>query len=351
MWFTFPVEFVYNKNITKEEPSVEMYYEQYRKKGRKPPPEERLSPGGWLISLLLRLVALTAAIALLAGALLYVLPPSMFAVEPEGANLSLTDGLPMDVINVLLLGTDVENSGIQRSDAMLIASIGFGKFKLTSVIRDTLVNIPGHGQNKLNAAYAYGGPELVMRTINETFGLNLMHYAQVDFAALAAVVDAIGGVVIPEISQGEMEYINENTRKSGKVFAPLGYVPQELTRYGQNIRLDGLQALSYARIRKIGNDYGRAERQRTVINAIVERVRANLWNPVMISRLLKAVMASVNTNMSALQVMSLGEKALMVGRAETFQLPVKGAYTDDGSKIILDNRTACRDAFIRFVYN
>lgn len=329
-----------------------MYYEKYRKKkNRRVSREERLSPAGWLIQFIMRLIALTVAVVLMAGGLLYALPPSIFAVEPEGMTLSLTDGLPMDCMNILLLGTDVINAGAQRSDAMLIASIGHGKFKLTSVLRDTMVDIPGHGQGKLNAAYAYGGPELVMRTINETFGLNLMRYAQVDFAAMASVVDAIGGVVIPEITQAEMEYVNENTKKSGKVFAPLGYTPRELTQYGANIRLDGLQALSYARIRKIGADYGRAERQRTVVNAIVSRIRENLWNPVMLVRLVKAVMSSVNTNMSALEIISLGEKALLAGRAETFQLPSPGSYTDDGSKIILDNRNASRDAFLRFVYS
>lgn len=328
-----------------------MYYEQYRKKNGKAPKEERLSAGGWAITLFLRVIALMLAIVLLAGGLLYILPPAIFAVEPDDMKLSLTDGLPMDCMNVLLLGTDVLNAGAQRSDAMLIASIGFGKFKLTSVMRDTQVDIHGHGTNKLNAAYAYGGPELVMRTINETYGLNLMHYAQVDFTALAAVVDAIGGIVVPEVTQPEMEQVNENTRKSGKVFAPLGYVPKELTQYGQNIALDGLQALSYARIRKIDSDFGRAERQREVLNAIVQKVRANLWNPVMVARLTRAVMTSVNTNMSAMEILSLGEKALLVGKAETFQLPAEGTYTDDGSKIILDNRNASRDAFLRFVYS
>lgn len=329
-----------------------MYYEQYRKKkGGKPPREERLSWGGWMITLFLRVIAMLLAIVLLAGGLLYALPPAIFAVEPDDMKLSLTDGLPMDCMNLLLLGTDVMSEGSQRSDAMLIASIGYGKFKLTSVLRDTEVDIPGHGLNKLNAAYAFGGPELAMRTINETYGLNLMQYAQVDFTALAAVVDAIGGISVPEVTQAEMEQVNINTKKSGKVFAPLGYVPKELTNYGQDIHLDGLQALSYARIRKIGDDFGRAERQREVINAIVEKIRSNLWNPAMLVRLTQAVMSTVNTNMSAMEILSLGEKALLVGHAETFQLPVEGTYTDDGSKLVLTNRNASRDAFLRFVYS
>ena len=329
-----------------------MYYEKYekKKKGARRGSGARPGLGEWLIQAFLRLIALAVAIGLLSGLVLYALPPSLFAVEPENMRLSLTDGLPMRCMNILLIGTDVENEGSRRSDAMLIASVGYGRFRLTSLLRDTEVNIDGHGTGKLNAAYAYGGPELLMRTINQTYGLNLMHYAQVDFTALAAVVDAIGGITLPEITQAEMEQINLNTRKSGKVFGPLGYVPQELTRYGSDIRLDGLQALSYARIRRIGDDYARAGRQRQVINAIVDRIRGNIWNPVLLVNLFRAVMTSVNTNMSALEVLSLGEKALLAGKAETMQMPPRGKFTEKGSRVVIDDRTACRDAFVNFVY-
>ena len=331
-----------------------MYYDRYeKKKGRKKGASRRkarLSPGDWAMQTILKLIAFALALALLAGGLLYALPPSLFAVEPEGAQLSLNDGLPMDCLNVLLLGTDILKQGSQRSDAMLIASIGFGKFKLTSVMRDTEVDIPGHGKGKLNAAYAYGGPELTMRTINQTFGLNLMHYAQVDFVWLAAVVDAIGGIEIPEITEAEMAQLNRNTLKSRRVFGPLGYTPRELTQYGTNIHVDGLQALSYARIRKIDSDYARTRRQRTVINAIIARIRANLWNPAMLVRLYRVATTQINTNMSIVMMLSLAEKALLTGQADTFQLPAKGTFTDDGSKLILDDHTGSRSAFMRFVY-
>ena len=324
-----------------------MYYEKYEKKKRG---ADRPSFGEWLIQFVLRLIALAIAVGLAAGLVLYALPPALFAVEPDGMQLSLTDGLPTSCMNILLIGTDVEKEGAQRSDAMLIASVGYGRFRLTSLLRDTEVNIDGHGTGKLNAAYAYGGPELLMRTVNQTYGLNLMHYAQVDFTALAAVVDAIGGITLPEITQEEMEQINRNTRKSGKVFGPLGYVPQELTHYGNDIHLDGLQALSFARIRKIGDDYARTGRQRQVINAIVDRIRGNIWNPILLVNLSRAVMGSVNTNMSALEILSLGEKALLAGKADTMQLPPRGLFTEKGSRLVIDNRTACRDAFVNFVY-
>ena len=325
-----------------------MYYEPYKgkKKGRA---RKRRSFGEWLLQGLLKLIALILAIALMVLGLLYALPPGLFAVEPEGVNLALTDGLPLSCVNVLLLGVDDLREGAQRSDAVMIASVGYGRFKLTSVMRDTLVEIPGHGRNKLNAAYAYGGAEMVMRTLNQNFGLNIMHYAQVDYVALARVIDAIGGVEIT-ITDAERERLNATMLEARRVFKPLGYTAREVTRYGDDIPLDGLQAASYARIRKIDSDYMRTSRQRTLIAAILKKIRSNLWNPVMMARLARTVTESVNTNMSLLQILSLGEKALLAGSVEQLRLPVEGSFTDDGAKLDVTSYPANHDAFLQFVY-
>ena len=331
-----------------------MYYESYHKKPRKPKRRQksrkRVSFGAWLGQGLLKLLALALTVALVCAGLLYALPPSLFAVEPEGVNLALTDGLPAGCLNVLLLGTDNLQDGVQRSDAMLIASIGYGKFRLTSLMRDTVVDIPDHGQNKLNAAYAFGGPALAMRTVNQNFGLNIIHYAQVDYVALVRIIDALGGVEL-DITDAERERLNAAMLKVRKVFQPLGYTAQELTRYGENTHLDGLQALSYARLRKIDSDFQRTGRQRTLMNAILRKIKANLWNPVMLTRLIRTVMASVHTNMSALQILSLGEKALLAGDGEQLRIPIDGSYSDDGSRLTITDKNANRNAFIHFVYD
>lgn len=329
-----------------------MYYEPYRGKRKTPARSRgrRRGFGEWLTLGLLRLIALALAVALLALGLLYALPPGLFAVEPEGVNLALTDGLPLNCVNVLLLGTDDLREGAQRSDAVMIASVGYGKFRLTSVMRDTLVDIPEHGRNKLNAAYAYGGPEMVMRTLNQNFGLNIMHYAQVDYVALVRVIDAIGGVNLA-ITDAERERLNATMREAKKIFAPLGYTAHEVTQYGDDIHLDGLQAASYARIRKIDSDYMRTSRQRTLIAAILNKIRSNLWNPAMLSRLWRTVMDSVNTNMSMLQILSLGEKALLAGSVEQLRLPVEGSFTDDGAKLEVTSYPSNHEAFVHFVYD
>ena len=331
-----------------------MYYEAYQKKPKRRQggmwkPRRRRSFGAWLGMGLLRLIALALALALLTLGALYAAPPALFMVEPEGGNLALTDGMPATCLNVLLLGVDDLRDNVQRSDAVLIASIGYGRFRLTSVMRDTQVEIPGHGLGKLNAAYAYGGAELAMRTLNQNFALNIMHYAQVDYVALARVIDAIGGVEI-DLTDAERERLNATMLKARRTFEPLGYVAHEVTQYGEHIHLDGLQALSYARIRKIDSDFARTGRQRTLMNAILKKVRANLWNPVLLLRLVRAVIQSVQTNLSPVQIASLGEKALLAGSAEQLRLPVDGAYTDDGSKLIVTDFNDNRAAFMQFVY-
>ena len=328
-----------------------MYYESYgRKKAQKPRARKPRRPfGSWLLQGLMKLIALVLTVVLLCGALLYALPVALFAVEPESANLALNDGMPSSCLNVLLLGTDALNDGLQRSDAILIASIGYGKFKLTSLMRDTVVDIPGYGQNRLNAAFAYGGPLLAMRTINQNLGLNIMHYAWVDYVALVKIIDAIGGITI-DVTEEERSRLNATMLKMGKIFKPLGYQAEELVQYGTDVHLNGLQALSYARLRKIDSDYQRTGRQRTVINAIVKKIRQNLWNPVMLKRLTETVMSSVNTNMSYLQILSLGEKALLAGDGEQLRLPVEESFEDDGSKLVITDIAANRQAFMRFVY-
>ena len=326
-----------------------MYYEAYQKKTKQQRRRRRRGPGEWLALGLARLLAILLALALLCAALLYALPPSLFMVEPDENTLSLTDGLPGSRINVLLLGTDVLKDNAQRSDAMMIASIGYGSLKLTTVMRDILVDIPEHGRKKLNAAYAYGGPELVMRTLNETFGLNLMHYAQVDFVSLVELVDAIGGVEV-SITEAERDLLNDTVRDSGRVFAPLGYTAHELLEYGEHVHLDGLQALAYARIRKLDSDYMRTSRQRALLKTMVAKVRANLWNPVLLTRLVRCALNAVNTNMSPLQLVSLGEKVLLSGEVDQLRLPVDGTFTDNGSSLELQNRNANRSAFMRFAY-
>ena len=145
----------------------------------------------------------------------------------------------------------------------MILSVGYQSVKLTSILRDTVVDIDGHGSTKINAAYAYGGAELAMRTVNQTFQMNITKYVVVDYLTIARLVDAVGGVDIV-ISQAEMEQINANNSRyagSTRVAEDLGYMPAPVREYSEDgetpVHLDGLQAVGYARIRKLDSDFMR----------------------------------------------------------------------------------------------
>lgn len=324
-----------------------MYYEAYKPGKFK----ESRRRGGCLEAItkrLIKLLAVLVALCVLVAGVLYLLPTALFMVEPD-AELSLTDGLPASPFNILLLGVDATNSGSQRSDTMIIASIENGSLKLTSIQRDMMVNIAGHGKTKINAAYAYGGPELAMRTVNEAFDMNIMRYVAVDFTALVKMVDALGGIRM-DITEAEMEHINKNVYLSRKVFVPLGYSAKQLKEYGEDVKLNGLRALAYARIRKLDSDFVRTSRQRAVIEAMLDKLKSRLWNPVTVTRFLSAGLSGVETNLSAIELLSLGEKALFAGGMEQLRLPLDGTFKDNGSSLSVTNRSRNVEALREFIY-
>ena len=311
-----------------------MYYETYRGKTRKTRSgkvRRRNSCLGWLAKLFFKLLAFVLVLAVLAAGVLYILPPSFLNIESSTSDLALTDGLPSSRINVLLLGLDKLNEGSQRSDSMIIASIGYNSIRLSSVMRDTLVNIPGHGQVKINSAYAHGGAEAAMRAVNETFGLNITRYVAVDFVALVELIDALGGVDLT-ITQAELEQINANVRNVWRIFQPLGYNAVPMTQTG-DVHLDGLFALGYARIRKIDSDYMRTNRQRTVINAMLTQFKKQMLDPMMYKEMLDVFNERVDTNLSWIELISIAEKAVFAGDIQTARVPQDQHCTDNGSSI------------------
>lgn len=174
-----------------------------------------------------------------------------------------------DWYHFLLIGTDTRpnEDAAGRSDTMIIASVNQarGKVKLASLARDTWVSIPGKGENKLNAAHSWGGPDLLLETINQNFDMHLTDYVSVDFYGLIDIVDAMGGVEV-EITKAEASAINSSVASE--------HPRVKVTRVkAGNAQLCGVQALSYARIRKLDNDFGRTSRQRKLIGALLEKAR------------------------------------------------------------------------------
>ena len=174
------------------------------------------------------------------------------------------------ITNVLLVGVDGIDfdEKYQRSDSMIIATLDSNKekVKLTSLYRDTLVYIPGYGEEKMNLAFSLGGPELVMETIKYNFDVNIEKYIMINFAGFESIIDQIGGVEI-DVKEYQLHELNKYIGQA----TGGGDCPVE--KAGLQI-LNGKQALSYARIRKGGgDDYERTERQREVLFKVAEKLQ------------------------------------------------------------------------------
>ena len=177
------------------------------------------------------------------------------------------------VRNILLIGCDKAKGGASRSDSIMICSVNkqTGRMTVVSILRDTHLDVPGHQESKVNAAYAWGGANLLVQTIEQNFGIKIDDYATVDFEMFTALVDGLGGIEV-DVTEDEADYIN-NRHRYGKEEKP------ETVPSGENIHLTGYQALWYSRIRKLDSDFNRTERQRKVIAAIVEKAKGQA-NPI-----------------------------------------------------------------------
>lgn len=331
-----------------------MYYDTYRR-GKKRSRRRRGCLGG-LIALCFKLIAFALVLSLIALAGLYALPPSFLNVEPTGSQLSPQGGLPGSPVNILLLGLDFLNENAQRSDSVIVASVGYSSLKLTSIMRDTIVDIPGHGRDKLNSAFAHGGANLAMRTINENFGLNITNYVAVDFSAMVDLVDAVGGIDL-EITDAELGPMNNGARDVCRKILRADYekykryaTAQPMTESG-NLHLNGIFATGFCRVRSVDSDYMRTNRQRRVLSAIIGKVRDGFYNPMMYASFYKVLKSSVRTNLSLWEIISLGEKILVSGRIETCRAPQDDFIRDDGSKIEITDLPGAGKAIRDFIYH
>lgn len=209
---------------------------------------------------------------------------------------TLTENEFEDVICIALFGTDSRDTGnisAGRSDTIIIASINtkFKTAKLISIPRDTYVEVPGHGKTKINHAYAYGGETLAIKTINQNFGLSITKYATIDFSGLIHIINDIGGIQM-NITKEEMDYINNHVSDAYNI---TGNTYKTLVSYG-NVTLNGEQALTHSRNRTLGNDFTRAERQREVLEAIMNKMASmgttNILNKS--DRFLQEVKTNIN---------------------------------------------------------
>lgn len=215
----------------------------------------------------------------------------------DDASLGITTQGGLGVTNIAFFGVDTrDNTDTGRSDAILILSADLihGNVKMTSILRDSKVPIDGHGETKINHAYAYGGPELAVKTLNQVFKLNMKEYATVNFEQLVDIVDAVGGVTIT-ITDEEMSTINIMMDEA----FPDG---EHLTSSGR-VLLNGQQAICYSRIRKIDTDNARAGRQQEILNAIFESLKG--MSKLEYPKFVRRFSAIVETSLSTADIMKL----------------------------------------------
>ncbi len=307
----------------------------------------------------LKLVMAALALVLVCALALYALPVGLFGSHSK-ADFLANNKLPSGYTHVLLLGVDRDANGTSRSDTIMVLSVGKGSIKLTSLQRDTGVTVPGKsGTHRLNAAYAYGGAKLALQTVNQNFGLNITRYAAVDYDGFESLIDRIGGIEL-SVTDAEAEQINKNlfevinTRYKRGLLTYDGawevYNREKLSTGGDSLHLSGLQALSYARIRKLDSDYGRTNRQRRVISAAVTALKGSLTRPATLIHVAAGAISMLDTNMNAAEILSLGEKALLASTIDQTRLPKNGTYTDTGGMFYDVDYTANHDAFVEFVY-
>ncbi len=233
-----------------------------------------------------------------------------------------------EFINVLLIGADRRKTkGSYNSDTMMIATIDkrHGTLKLTSLMRDMLVDIPGHGYGKLNSAAAKGGVQLLFDTIEANFHIRLTRYVLVDFYMFVDIVDKLGGITInmtaEEISAAN-DCIAGLNRQMGVEYLWDGFIFAE----EGPVLLTGKQALGYSRIRKIDSEFARTSRQYTVLNTILSMFRkASLSKQYDI---LYDLLPLVETNMTNAEILDAAISALSSssGGLNYFRLPVEGYF-------------------------
>lgn len=200
------------------------------------------------------------------------------------------------IINIAFYGIDRRVQGeASRSDAIMVVAIDqkHKKVKISSIMRDSYVGIEGYGKTKINHAYAYGGPSLSIKTLNNVFDLNIRDYVMVDFYGLEKIIDKVGGITL-NIRQDEIKWINDYIAETA------GYENiQErpfITRTGEQV-VNGMQAVAYTRIRYTsGGDEERTQRQRTVLISVLNKVKNT--NIIDLTNIVSELLPYTETSMS-----------------------------------------------------
>lgn len=276
-------------------------------------------------------------------------------LPPDDPDQLLADA---DVVNVLLIGREGIKDGANahgRSDSMIIASMDTKKktVKMVSIMRDCYVFIPGYQNNKLNAAYSFGGGQLLKETIEANFGIKLAGYIVVNFDAFEQVVDSVGGVDIT-LTEREASYLNTTNYISKKRYRTMKVGTQTV---------NGNQALGYCRVRKVAacngenDDYGRTFRQRSVLTQIYAKVMS--LDPTQALNLANELCQAITTDLSTVDILNYARYVLdmKIGAEDLEQRRIPAVHGEDfhgemrscGSSLVL-NFESCNKKLWEFLY-
>lgn len=241
--------------------------------------------------------------------------------------------------NVLLIGCDKSDGTSQRSDSMMLVTVDkvHQKIKFTSFMRDLWVSIPDYGDARLNAAYSYGGADLLMETLYQNFGVPINDYVMVDFEMFQKLIDGLGGVNV-DITEDEADFINETSH--AKVHS------------GENI-LNGDYALIYCRIRYLDSDFNRTQRQRKVMNSILKKTVSQ--NPVKTLSVMSDIFPYITTDITPAKMTLKAFSAvtfLKYGN-DQFRIPTDDGYTSEmieGQDVLVPDIDENKAALNNFIY-
>lgn len=272
-----------------------------------------------------------------------------------------------EVVNVLLVGADKNNNEQdknveRRSDSMMIATLDVkhNKLKITSLMRDMYVQIPGYGGNKLNAAYSFGGIKLLYKTLAQNFGIKLDGYVEVNFDAFVNVIDELGGVEV-NLTESEAKNLRQTNYIKRRKYRAV--------KVGKQI-FNGYQALGYCRIRHgkrqpdghypgvytasgKGDDYGRTERQRLTMQAVLKKMKQLSAEELL--KLAEVIMPNVKTDISKNEIYSYLMTVFRMGTTELhqFSLPIEGGYTSQtigGQSCLVPDLPSNKSALKKFIF-
>ncbi len=278
---------------------------------------------GWFIFFTVLVVAVFFTTGVVFGSLYYVVSGLTTTDLPkDDVSLGISEAVEKDsdIVNIALFGVDArDNSDSGRSDAIIVLSVGSatGQIKMTSILRDSRVLVDGHGETKLNHAYAYGGPTLAVKTLNQNYRLDIKEYVTVNFNQLSKIINAVDGVTLT-LNKSEVEMAN--------ALAVQHFPGTPTISSSGEVILTGEQAVSYSRIRKIDTDNARASRQQKVLSAILVKIKGMPKTDY--PRFIRELLNSAETSLSYSEILALSPIALTNFTIEQYTIPDAQYETD-----------------------